>query len=534
MVVKTVGKSDTAHIEGQQSDQTPLTGQSKRHVKCDEARPSCQRCTRTRRSCNYAEKKGISTASRIENNAVISGPASALSISSYAIPFKVPGSQRDRQVLHFFCVRGGYEIASHFNMQFWTNTVLQQSHQHSVVRQALVALSSLQLGCTTAAVVTPDHNNKPSALAQYGKAVHSLRRQIERPGSDTIKAALTCCILFCCFETALGDTEAAMRHLNGGLDLLSTHQNSQELRHDSQMGAMSRVFESLDLQATVFDHGRVPRLHLPSEDGMDNKAFSSLDEAYRTFTRIQNSLFHFLTTHTPHRFCGEDSLPSSVVEQKSHFQDRFRIWLARFRQSGFGNADKNEYFGGQILIIQWHVSKMLLDANYPADENIFRASPNPRAERILEMAQELLEYSQRGETIPNQDIAVQRRTLSSESGVVAPVFALAAKCSDEGVRDHALDLLTRAKRREGLYDSGGMAEIVQQFRTSGPEQILQRLKPCAENPAQLSLETLFDQKIDPMVGGIDELANRLGPYDCAAGRRGGHNSLLIALRTLCL
>lgn len=463
-------------------------------------------------------------------------PRSEISITSYAIPFKIPGSQRDRQILHYFCVQGAHEIASHFNVDFWTKTVLEQSHQDSVVRQALVSLSSLHLDCTTAATARPDHT-KHGPLAQYGKAIHSLRRRIERPDPNTIKAALTCCILFCCFEEALGDSEAAIRHLNSGLDLLSAQRNSLEFEHDSQLDAMSRVFESLDLQATVFDLGRTPRLHLSTEADGDEKAFLSLDEAYGAFRRLQTSLFHFFTTHLPHKFCGEDSLPPLVSEQKSLFQDRFRAWLARFEQSAFGeNTDKSEHLGAQLLIIQYHVSKMVLDANYPINESIFGASPNPRVEKILDMAHELFRHSQGAKASLNQGNVSQRRTFSSENGIVTPLFALAAKCSDETVCDRALELLTRSQRREGLYDSGIMAGVIHHFRAARQSQIHENLKLRAESLTALSLEALLEQEVDGKVGSIQSLANRLDSnhWHALAGRGGGRQSLLIAFRTILL
>ncbi|KAG6355020.1 hypothetical protein INS49_004101 [Diaporthe citri] len=74
---------------------------------------------------------------------------------------------------------------------------------------------------------------------------------------------------------------------------------------------------------------------------------------------------------------------------------------------------------------------MLLEANYPTNDLVFGASPNFRAERILDMAHKVLDHSQGGETSLKQDSGGQRRVFSSESGIVAPLFALAAKCSDE-------------------------------------------------------------------------------------------------------
>lgn len=432
-----------------------------------------------------------------------------ISISSYAIPFRVPGSQRDRQILHYFCVRGAREIASHFNVDFWTRNVLEQSHQESVVRQALVALSSLHLDYTTTAVPGAD-DTKHGALAQYGRAIQALRRRIERPNRETVKTALTCCILFYCFEATLGDSAAAMRHLDSGLDLLSTHRRRRELDNTDDLDKLSPILESLDLQATIFDDGRIPRLFLSTEVPRGIAAFPCLDEANRAFIRLQNPLLHFLTEQTSYKFCTEDLLPTPVAEQKRLLQQHFDVWLARFEQSNLrGDQDETGNCGRNILLIQWHVSKMLLEANYPPNDLVFGASPNFRAERILDMAHKVLEHSQGGETSLERDAGSQRRVFSSESGIVAPLFALAAKCSDERVCDRALELLTASRRREGLYDAGSMAEVIHQFRTARQQRIMYNHEGIVQDVTHMSLESVFERELNGFVGGMDKLADGL-------------------------
>lgn len=377
------------------------------------------------------------------------------------------------------------------------------------MRQALVALSSLHLDYTTT-VVSGTADTKHGALAQYGRALHALRRRIERPNRETVKTALICCILFYCFEATLGDSAAAMRHLDSGLDLLSTHRHRRELENTDDLHRLSPILESLDLQATIFDDGRIPRLFLSTEVPRGPAAFPCLDEANRAFIKLQNSVFHFLTEHTSYKFCTEDLLPASVAEQKSLLQQQFDVWLARFEQSNIrGDQDETGNCGRYILLIQWHMSKMLLEANYPTNDLVFGASPNFRAERILDMAQKVFDHSQRGGTSLKQVAGSQRRVFSSESGIVAPLFALAAKCSDESVCDRALELLTTSRRREGLYDAGSMAEVIHQFRTARQQRVMHDHASSVQEVSPMSLESLFIREIDGVVGGMDKLADCL-------------------------
>lgn len=358
-------------------------------------------------------------------DASVTIPGSDFSIGRYAIPFRMPGSQRDRQTLQYFCVQGASEIASHFNIDFWTKNVLQQSQEESVIRQALVALSALHLEDATTGVPGGDHT-KHGALAQYGRAIHALRRRIKEPGHNTVKTALTCCVLFHAFEAALGNIAAALRHLDSGLDLLSTHCNHREHESTDDFNALSHILERFDMQTTIFDDGRSPRLLLSTEVLRGTEAFQCLDEACRAFIRLQNCFFHFLTTKAPHRSCGKDLLLSSIAEEKRLLHGYYDGWLARFEQSGLGNDhDKEDYSGARVLLVSWHVSKMLFEAHYPTNDNIFSASPNTRAHEILDMANEALDHSDRGQKGTEQNLVSQRRTFSSESGILAPLFALA-------------------------------------------------------------------------------------------------------------
>lgn len=446
--------------------------------------------------------------SRKDAAAAMPGPA--FSIGRYAIPFRVPGSQRDRQILHYFCVQGSHEIANYFNIDFWTKTVLQQSHQDSVVRQALVSLGALHLDFTTTGVPGSD-SSKHGALAQYGRAIHALRRRVEKPDPGTVKTALTCCILFYCFEAALGDSTAALRHLDSGLDLLSNHRPRPEIEDTDDLKRVSQILERLDMQATVFDDGRSPRMLLSTEGLRDAATFQCLDEACWAFIRLQNSFVRFLTTQIPYRSSSENSLLSSLAEEKYLLQEQMDAWLAKFEQSQLDDGnDKQGYYGSKILLVSWHVSKMLLEAQYPTNSTS-SASANDRAHKILDMAHEVLDHSQGGLKGVEHDPASQRRTFSSESGIVAPIFGLAAKCSDKTVCDRALEMLHRSRRREGLYDGGSMAEVIYQFRSAKEQRIMYSDESTVRGVPLMSLEKLFAREINGEVGGMEKIADNLKP-----------------------
>lgn len=123
-------------------------------MKCDESIPSCQRCLKRGLLCPGYSLPSHASLSVDDSHATFnkislasassaSSSLSSQSIKAYAIPFRVPGSQADRQLLHHFCVVSASELSGFLVSDFWTRTVLQRAQHELVVRQAVVALSSL-------------------------------------------------------------------------------------------------------------------------------------------------------------------------------------------------------------------------------------------------------------------------------------------------------------------------------------------------------------------------------------------------------
>ncbi|CEJ83189.1 hypothetical protein VHEMI03210 [[Torrubiella] hemipterigena] len=192
----------------------------KRRIRCDETRPACLKCVAARWECD-----GYPTTAP---------PQPLLHITSYAIPFQVVGSQKDRQMLHYFCVQGSHDIAGFVGADFWTKTVLRESRDNRIIRAALVALSSLQLEYTTTsptsgyATRARAYAATPETIIQYERAVRLLRKRLTSPASNTsmVKTAIICSVLFCAFETALGQSHTAALHINNGLQMAASYRDS--------------------------------------------------------------------------------------------------------------------------------------------------------------------------------------------------------------------------------------------------------------------------------------------------------------------
>ena len=301
-----------------------------------------------------------------------------------------------------------------------------------MVRQALVSLGMLHLEFTTKTTT------RVEVLGQYGRTLRMLKRRLDNP-DGAVKTAIVCCILFCCFEAACNNYSGATSHLQNGLEMLKR-------LDDADFDVLSRTLGGLDVQASLLNDSRVPQLSSNLYE-----PFTTLDEAYHGLMKLQNRLLRsFITTRR--------DVPAPALDEKDTLSRDIHLWLQQYNQIEFTDKQKA---AAQMLIFHHKVADMFLEASYPANAAaVFEASPNPRVEAILDLAEDVLKYS------PSST----GTSLTSETGVVAPLFALALKCSDDHVRSRVLQLLGGSDRREGLYDTKGMAKTVQEFITAREER----------------------------------------------------------------
>lgn len=422
----------------------------------------------------------------------------ALEITHYSLPFQVPGSQRDRKLLHYFCVQGSQELAGFLNLDFWTRTVFAQSHHEATVRQALVALSSLHLDCTTVLKA------REETLAQYGKALRMLQRRMRTPGDEASRAALICSILFHCFEATLGNTQAATYHLQGGLRLLASWRAEGTTKGlVDEMDAVALEFERLDLQTMLFYDQRVPILGnlFYQEDAYvipRIQAFQRLTDAHRSLLGFIYCGWLLICDNLNHKFDSADGVPASILETKRSLQEGLQQWKTSFDALKTRVSDsEGAGYGFQILLVHWHVASMLLDAVFPANSDVWGASPNPQAAHLLSLVESVIGSSgpAAGSTPSTSVPAPSHDIVSSEMGVVAPLFALALKCADPKVSGGAFHLLSSTRRKEGLWDSGHMAGLLAKLRSTRRHKYKGLEEERLREAKRMSLEELWREEL---------------------------------------
>ncbi|KAM0257413.1 hypothetical protein ACHAQJ_004359 [Trichoderma viride] len=283
-----------------------------RRIKCDEKRPSCSQCVRSKKECT-----GYPAPSRTAKSATdIRIAPKPLAPSSAALPRlqPTPGSmagtsttasllltghtillpprrvnRRKRQAnpvtssgtmlipfvyepshdlalmhtesLYFdlFRVQTASELSGYFNMDFWTRRLLQECHFEPSVRHAVVALGALYK--TLEQSCEPDSPPLPGAMSRWESVMcHwqvAVRKYSEACNAmlllsgdkiSTNKTRLMASVLLACFDSFIGDHRQAIVQIQTGLRLLA------QIQYDSARAPHSseRVEEDLLVIFTRF------------------------------------------------------------------------------------------------------------------------------------------------------------------------------------------------------------------------------------------------------------------------------------------
>ncbi|KAK2776238.1 hypothetical protein FQN53_002769 [Emmonsiellopsis sp. PD_33] len=215
-----------------------------RRIKCDEAKPSCVRCTSTGRKCDgYApeplSKKELALVLETQSQQkLLSRRQNAA--SSFMPPAQPPvypacADETERQYLDFFRSDTARISGGLFSPSFWEAVVLQISHTEPAIRHGIIALGALHKKIE---LEVAEGAGRPQAEAtqeralyamkHYGKAVGYAKKLLadaeaahnRHEQANNRDVAFIACIIFVCYENLAGNYATATMHLRSGLRIL--------------------------------------------------------------------------------------------------------------------------------------------------------------------------------------------------------------------------------------------------------------------------------------------------------------------------
>jgi hypothetical protein len=245
----------------------------KRHVKCDESKPYCHNCLRSRGQCEgYVDsKKKRNGPVQVcwDSKEVVHDPKTQQLLDPDLLDFRHATDMLYFQ--EFVGLAQSPWITAASTGDFWAVTLPQLARNHGTLRNAAMAIGAMSMWHRRSAKETPQAVSKPILAAtddeHYLHAVayycQSLKLQSQRA---TPEDAVFLSILLLYFELLRGNRRAALDHVNHGLALflaLSTDGEAfrliDNLAPDPKplLGVVADIFSHLASQARTILPNRI-------------------------------------------------------------------------------------------------------------------------------------------------------------------------------------------------------------------------------------------------------------------------------------
>ncbi|KAL3455684.1 hypothetical protein BJX64DRAFT_59033 [Aspergillus heterothallicus] len=414
-----------------------------RRVKCDEAKPTCQRCAKGGRSCEY---KTACAASRARDVITVYLPPA----QSQPVLFV-----NDRG-LDFFHHNLAAKLEGQFYSQFWRSLVLQLSYSEPSIRHAVSAISVIYQDVESSLRHPAGYvDANPEAQRQWNTAVRSLSDRIGALPNESL-VPLVCCLLFTCIEFLRGNVESSLLHAESGLNILATTlRRSRDAACDSAKirrfnytqiieDEIVPMFSRLNILCSLA--GRITPPIYPSTIEQDSPQKDLADSRRRLVAISDTSI----------RFIGQASLKAAAFQitiddlvEQAKLQTSLDAWREQLtnliKQTQATGKPVHEN-ASSLLLVHYKVIYIWLRVCTTAEETASDAHAAD-FEELLHYAAQVVQPGNLG------SMNAEPQPLSFDMHILGPLYYTALKCRHPLLRRRALELLQFAPRREGVWNA---------------------------------------------------------------------------------
>ncbi|KAI3531793.1 C6 zinc finger domain-containing protein [Colletotrichum abscissum] len=249
------GRSSMAHRPRHTRTSTPKVRTGcvtceKRHIKCDEGKPHCMNCLKTRGVCDGYAIKPRKTRGKAPKDLEPLNPVSSCRRASPRLRIREPNVNTldfadDMQSVYFNdwneLVRVSLGGAHFSRTNLWTTTMPQLTRRNSALRQAAMSIGAISRALSSQGspyVVARNFGNIANLLQSphYQNAIVYYCQALRLQGqadfqTASIQEAVLLSILFVAFEALRGNRHSALQHVKFGFVLLQELLTSEDSDH---------------------------------------------------------------------------------------------------------------------------------------------------------------------------------------------------------------------------------------------------------------------------------------------------------------
>ncbi|KAJ9495184.1 hypothetical protein H2202_009434 [Exophiala xenobiotica] len=432
-----------------------------RRVKCDETKPSCLRCSKSKlpRQCGGYPVGAPSGPDGSNQN--LASPWGGFMEPGKGISLVAAGGRdhdKDRfQALACTVLANGFVgTKTAPEAAFWKYLLPQLTWSIASVREAASALGAsyehqiLRRQCGV---------SKLTVLKQISSTMRKLQEDIVRLPHGPLPV-LVACVLLACAETIQHRNTDALLHLRGAFAAMSVMQGLRsgcDVNTGFQDDNTSYIFRKLDLQVTTYAQGMAPELSLANVDSpmcAANDVFT-MPTADRILFQTLHLCYDFAPQATLYKYKQYDPNRESLIAEQGRHIANLTAWMSWYQECyrSFGQtvSDSDRLRG---LVLQAHCLSALIYVSTILDPyEVAYDKYAPRFQQIVQLVEETLEANKHDTNLP---------MFSPEMGVIPPLFLTAMNYREPRWRSKAISLLRRCGQ-EGPwcgYIEAAVAEAV--------------------------------------------------------------------------
>ncbi|RGP67662.1 hypothetical protein FSPOR_5850 [Fusarium sporotrichioides] len=422
----------------------------KRHKKCGEEKPTCLRCKAGGYVCDgYETKKAAPSVKSRTGPLPLLAAKRPLVASTPRRPLIEGNAMESNYYTYFFSNIIGYlEISPSLNKDFWSKALLAPSQSNVCIRHAVLALGATYYQYAAGIGQPSTGSLDRFILWHYNESISKLA--YSHGTTQDISAILTCCILFIILESLRGDFEEAIRHLESGIKILSSHTPKIYLPN-GQVQELATLFHAISSQVAIFSEDRifpdVSHLLMPpkrKKKGIPGQ-FRDLDEAEDVMNKFDDVINQISWDMDQNWDDEESECVVRWVKLRQEVQDwktQFDVLTNKLTQNGKKQVQVERIVNLRIQHKLWEV---LLNGECNED----KADIDPtECNLLLDQVEQLW-----------CNPANPRFGLKID--LTAALYQLYVYCTDDQVRHRIITLLRSQKRREIIWDSSDLADFLE-------------------------------------------------------------------------
>lgn len=464
-----------------------------RHLKCDEQKPSCQRCLRWGLGKCGGYTDATSNRSNRPNYQFLQ-PKLPHEFQT-GVHFQ---NEEDHRYFQYF----RHEVAPYLQgptkNSFWEYLLVQACADEPFVLDSVIAIGALARAMSVCrdsplrlqsqkVIAFTSHDQYTTtyeySLRRYNTAIQLMRSVILDGDRDLRKACIACLLVFC-FEMHIGNHTSAVYHAQSGISLM--HQWQSKKKEFKQPAAMVRstiedeiihAIGRLDMQILIFLDQRSLEFHQAMRRSLTTtlenmpRAFMTLGEAKLWGELVIRQNYHFRAESLsvgnaqeveppgiPPQW--EDSvrfpmrsnvlsvpaeIPSPLLSQYQAYLSQWNRWSMAFRLlfTSLRASKSSDQIGATLLLIQAKLSCISLASAFSTLETAY--------DDFLCEFQEIIRLA----ILVHETLVLNlgRLLYRIDGGIIPALFFVATKCRDRVLRRQAVRLLSSSPWREGVFDS---------------------------------------------------------------------------------